>query len=280
MQVGDFEVEITSSRVGGGWQSIGILPDGKKITSGPSTSREDAEQDVKQQAEARLYPQRRYDVNRPFESMPKAKSCGYCGKREPCGCRKGAKKPLPEPDDHLKQFRQDRSRSPQGAAVRKQLGMESMNLNEDKWLKSAVNPEHKGYCTPMTKKTCTPTRKALASRFKKGDLHQEGRKYPEITESEEAIVIHQADQLLEDYRDSAYEIGPEGEQVDRPDCPYCGGAGDAIAPGRFQCINCGSKFMADLSRYDTNLLSRVPAKASFYPSDGGGGGGGGGFTSA
>lgn len=35
------------------------------------------------------------------------------------------------------------------------------------WIKKAVNPKHKGYCTPMTKKTCTPRRKALARTFKK-----------------------------------------------------------------------------------------------------------------
>lgn len=36
-----------------------------------------------------------------------------------------------------------------------------------KWIQKAVNPKHKGYCTPMTKKTCTPRRKALARTFKK-----------------------------------------------------------------------------------------------------------------
>src|SRR6187399_568880 len=35
------------------------------------------------------------------------------------------------------------------------------------WIKKAVNPAHKGYCTPMTKRTCTPRRKALARTFKK-----------------------------------------------------------------------------------------------------------------
>lgn len=41
------------------------------------------------------------------------------------------------------------------------------------WIKKAINPKHKGYCTPMTKSTCTPRRKALARRFKKGgDLHK------------------------------------------------------------------------------------------------------------
>ena len=40
------------------------------------------------------------------------------------------------------------------------------------WIQKAVNPKHKGYCTPMTKPTCTPRRKALAMRFKKGDIHK------------------------------------------------------------------------------------------------------------
>lgn len=35
------------------------------------------------------------------------------------------------------------------------------------WIQGAVNPKHKGYCTPMTKPTCTPRRKALAKTFKK-----------------------------------------------------------------------------------------------------------------
>jgi len=39
-------------------------------------------------------------------------------------------------------------------------------------ISKAVNPKHKGYCTPMTKKTCTPRRKALAKRFKSGDIHK------------------------------------------------------------------------------------------------------------
>ena len=36
-----------------------------------------------------------------------------------------------------------------------------------KWIQKAVNPDHEGFCTPMTKKTCTPKRKALAKTFKK-----------------------------------------------------------------------------------------------------------------
>jgi hypothetical protein len=41
-----------------------------------------------------------------------------------------------------------------------------------KWIQKAIDPEHKGDCTPMTKKTCTPRKKALALRFKKGDIHK------------------------------------------------------------------------------------------------------------
>ena len=47
------------------------------------------------------------------------------------------------------------------------LGEEELDEEDDKWIQKAVDPEHKGYCTPMTKKTCTPRRKALAKRFKK-----------------------------------------------------------------------------------------------------------------
>lgn len=51
--------------------------------------------------------------------------------------------------------------------------VEMRDLQEKQWIQGAVDPEHQGYCTPITKKTCTPRRKALAMRFKKGDLHKE-----------------------------------------------------------------------------------------------------------
>lgn len=53
------------------------------------------------------------------------------------------------------------------------LQYENLNTNtmdtakSGNWIQKAVNPKHKGYCTPMTKKTCTPRRKALARTFKK-----------------------------------------------------------------------------------------------------------------
>jgi hypothetical protein len=39
-----------------------------------------------------------------------------------------------------------------------------------------IDPAHKGYCTPMTKSTCTPRRKALARRLKPGGDLYKGKK--------------------------------------------------------------------------------------------------------
>ena len=43
-------------------------------------------------------------------------------------------------------------------------------------LKRAINPAHKGYCTPLSKSTCTPHRKALARRLKPGGDLYKGKK--------------------------------------------------------------------------------------------------------
>jgi hypothetical protein len=43
-------------------------------------------------------------------------------------------------------------------------------ISEEKFLKKAINPAHKGYCTPMSKPTCTPHRKAFARRAKAGEF--------------------------------------------------------------------------------------------------------------
>jgi hypothetical protein len=35
------------------------------------------------------------------------------------------------------------------------------------WIQKAINPKHKGFCTPQSKATCTPKRKALAQTLRK-----------------------------------------------------------------------------------------------------------------
>lgn len=44
------------------------------------------------------------------------------------------------------------------------------------WIKRAINPRHKGWCTPLSNPHCTGHRRALALRFKHGDLskHEQG----------------------------------------------------------------------------------------------------------
>ena len=58
---------------------------------------------------------------------------------------------------------------------------------EDKWIQGAVDPKHKGYCTPTTKSTCTPRRKALAMRFKKGIENESAIKEETVAGGEAAV---------------------------------------------------------------------------------------------
>lgn len=60
-----------------------------------------------------------------------------------------------------------------GGAAKKGTKMDK--AKGGKWIQKAVNPKHKGYCTPMTKKTCTPKRKALAMTFKKMAKARKGK---------------------------------------------------------------------------------------------------------
>ena len=82
--------------------------------------------------------------------------------------------------DPYKKIREQREFSEAGfkpLRASKQLGgriglKKGSNKN---WIQKAVNPKHKGFCTPMTKKTCTPRRKALAMTFKKWGRARKGK---------------------------------------------------------------------------------------------------------
>ncbi len=45
-------------------------------------------------------------------------------------------------------------------------------MKDGGWIKKAINPAHKGWCTPLSNPHCTGHRRALALRFKHGDLHK------------------------------------------------------------------------------------------------------------
>ena len=88
------------------------------------------------------------------------------------------------------------------------------------WIKKAINPKHKGYCTPMTKSTCTPRRKALAKRFKSGDLSHHamgGEAVPIEVEDEE--IVETPDGNMQQMSGPTHEEGgipmvvPEGTKI-------------------------------------------------------------------
>jgi hypothetical protein len=54
------------------------------------------------------------------------------------------------------------------------LMVSALKMTTKKKTYMGINPKHEGYCTPMSKPTCTPRRKALAKRLKPGgDLYKE-----------------------------------------------------------------------------------------------------------
>lgn len=70
-------------------------------------------------------------------------------------------------------------KSPRALSASKKVNlakpMKKGGTTDKKWIQKAVNPEHKGYCTPMSKPTCTPKRKALARTFKKMAKARKGK---------------------------------------------------------------------------------------------------------
>ncbi len=53
---------------------------------------------------------------------------------------------------------------------------ETVDEGTKNWIQGAINPKHKGFCSKLSNKECTPRRKALAKRFKSGDIHRDNEK--------------------------------------------------------------------------------------------------------
>jgi len=76
----------------------------------------------------------------------------------------------PIPVGNVNFYKEDWIRGYKPINIKKDGGQLNNNNNMDTeyksggWIQDAVNPKHKGYCTPMTKSTCTPRRKAFALR--------------------------------------------------------------------------------------------------------------------
>ena len=115
----------------------------------------------------------------------------------------------------------------------------SLYEKTDKWIQKAVDPKHKGYCTPMTKPTCTPRRKALAMRFKKGDL----------SEADYSKEMKLCESQCEDYPCCGHAPGDCPDSQGRFRC--AGGCGRMIPKGSSSsiCPSCQRR-MSDLDRED------------------------------
>lgn len=103
------------------------------------------------------------------------------------------------------------------------------------WIQKAVNPKHKGFCTPITKPTCTKRRKALALRFKamaKARKHENGGMIQLLQPLTE--ILQSGGRLSKEYIEKAREK-PGGSNVGKKTFasgekrvgPYAGPAGGA-----------------------------------------------------
>lgn len=77
------------------------------------------------------------------------------------------------------ELRQSRKGKPgfdkMGNPIKQKTGGVTSKAKDGKWIQKAINPKHKGYCTPTTKATCTPKRKALAMTLKKMAKARKGK---------------------------------------------------------------------------------------------------------
>jgi hypothetical protein len=64
---------------------------------------------------------------------------------------------------------------PKKSSVSSKLKSGGTVAKDGKWIQKAINPKHKGYCTPMSKPTCTPKRKALAKTLKAMAAKRKGK---------------------------------------------------------------------------------------------------------
>ena len=60
-----------------------------------------------------------------------------------------------------------KGRRPWGSKTPERVDVKKGGKADKNWIQKAVNPKHKGFCTPITKPGCTGRAKALAKTFKK-----------------------------------------------------------------------------------------------------------------
>jgi uncharacterized protein (UPF0335 family) len=92
-------------------------------------------------------------------------------------------------------------------SLREKIDRLEEKKRKKRFLKQAIKKSHKGYCTPMTKPTCTPHRKALAKRLKPGgDLYQKAHGKEEQQETfKKTMEPHFGSDWAEEEEEEGYE---------------------------------------------------------------------------
>lgn len=122
------------------------------------------------------------------------------------------------------------------------------------WIKKAVNPAHKGYCTPMTKSTCTPRRKALAKTFKKHHgFHANGG---------QAEIEVEGNEILE--APNGEMIQPQGPTHEQGGIPMSVPEGTKIYSDR---LGLEGKTMQQRKKHRENTLKRMEKLMDRNPTD-------------
>lgn len=269
MKVGDYHIKVTASQTGSGWTATAILPDGQKVISGPSSTEEGAKHDVCVQAKSRLYPKQKVEFTKQFESMSK----------ETAILKRRADGLIDE-------------------VVGRDWVPPHQNVDDDTEMEMAAKSPFTAWEYALRRNKHHPRLQQAVKGSAFDSLYRRQFKIPQDDPFYEGVKS-EADSLLE--APGVYDISDEGDLLDNPECPQCGGPGVPLGSLgsllHFRCRNCGWNFsqpqepmtpppMAEAnfaSPDERRALKRRRAmprkKAAFYPSDGGGGGGGGGFTS-
>lgn len=119
------------------------------------------------------------------------------------------------------------------------------------WISKAVNPKHKGYCTPLSNPKCTPRRKALAKTFKKHHgFHKQNGGYLPIYENAEM------------FEDPEFRIGDEGFYEANQNNSFIGSNGKID-----QMLNQNTALKQMPSGYDNNFAQSSQFTPPFRQED-------------
>jgi DNA-directed RNA polymerase subunit RPC12/RpoP len=124
---------------------------------------------------------------------------------------------------------------------------------KQKWMKD-INPDHKGYCTPMSKSTCTPRRKAFAKRAKAGEFSEGADDKLKGNPDGSKVVcppFQENVETIKNSKTSGKQTGVPGGKVvhlheeDNLKCPKCGADFTTNGGSEPNCPHCEGQEMEE-----------------------------------